>query len=53
MHQSFVHFIPIFTTVFAVWFAIVLYRRYRERSTGPHLLWWSAGAALYAVGTFT
>lgn len=53
MSQSFVHFIPIGTSLFALWFAGVLLQRYLERRSGPHLLWWSAGAFLYAVGTIT
>ena len=48
-----VHFIPILTTILAVIFAAVVYRRYRERRTGPHLLWWAGGLLVYGVGTFT
>jgi hypothetical protein len=48
-----VHFIPIITTVVAVFFAPVVYRRWRDRRSGPHLLWWAAGIALYGVGTLT
>lgn len=47
-----VHFIPILTTLIAIPFAWVLYRRWRERG-GPHLLAWSIGVMLYGVGTFT
>ncbi len=47
-----VHFIPLFTSVFALWFGIVLLRRYRERG-GLHLLWWGAGVLMYGVGTLT
>jgi len=36
----------------AIAFTGVLLARYRRRG-GPHLLWWAAGAATYAVGTFT
>lgn len=48
-----IHFIPILTTILAVTFAVVILRRYRERRSGPHLLWWGAGILLYGVGTFT
>ncbi|HSG49394.1 MAG TPA: hypothetical protein VLA43_16360, partial [Longimicrobiales bacterium] len=51
--RSFVHFIPIITTVVALLFAPRVYRRWRERRSGPHLLWWAAGILLYGVGTFT
>jgi hypothetical protein len=48
-----VHFLPILTTIVALAFTIVLVRRYRERRSGPHLLWWALGAFTYGVGTFT
>jgi len=48
-----IHFIPILTTVVALSFAPVVFRRWRERRSGYHLLWWSLGIALYGVGTFT
>ena len=48
-----VHFIPIVTTVIAIAFSIVVFRRYRERRSGLHLLWWSIGLFLYGVGTGT
>ncbi|MDH5803765.1 MAG: hypothetical protein OEZ54_01180 [Gemmatimonadota bacterium] len=48
-----VHFIPIATTLIAVWFAVVIFKRYRDRRTGPHLLWWAGGVFVYGVGTFT
>ena len=51
--RSFVHYIPIATTIVALFFAPVVYRRWKERRSGPHLLWWAAGIALYGVGTFT
>ncbi len=45
-------FLPIVTTVIAACFAIVVFRRYRDRG-GRHLLWWSIGIALYGAGTLT
>lgn len=47
-----VPYIPILTTVVALAFSAVLWRRYRERG-GTHLAWWGAGVLLYAVGTIT
>ncbi len=47
-----IHYIPIFTTVLALAFAVVLFRRYRERHK-PHLLWWGLGMLTYAAGTIT
>lgn len=50
--RSFVHFIPIATSIFALWFGTVLVRRYRERG-GMHHFWWAVGAFAYAAGTIT
>jgi len=47
---TFVHYIPIVTTVIALALAASLARRYRARG-GPHLLWWTIGALTYAAGT--
>lgn len=51
--RSFVHFIPIATSLFAGWFGYVLLSRYAERGGGPHLAWWGGGVLMYAVGTIT
>jgi hypothetical protein len=51
--QQPVHYIPIVTTLLAAAFAVVIFRRYAERRSGPHLLWWGAGIVLYGVGTLT
>jgi hypothetical protein len=48
-----VHFLPIFTTLISVAFTIVLWRRYRDRRSGPHLPWWAFGVFMFGVGTFT
>ncbi len=48
-----VHYIPIVTTFVALAFAWVVLARYRERRSGPHLLWWAMGILLYGVGTGT
>jgi len=48
-----ISFIPIVTTLVAIPFALIVYGRWRERRSGPHLLWWSAGIAAYGLGTLT
>jgi hypothetical protein len=50
---AFVSYVPIATTFVALFFAPVVFRRWKERQSGPHLLWWSAGILIYGVGTFT
>jgi hypothetical protein len=48
-----VAFIPIVTTLIAIPFALLVLARWRSRRSGPHLVWWAAGIALYGVGTLT
>lgn len=50
--RSFVHYIPIATSIFSIWFGMILVRRYRERG-GMHHFWWAIGAFAYAAGTIT
>lgn len=50
---DYVHYIPLATTAFALWFAPQLFRRWREKRPAPHLWWWGLGVALYGVGTLT
>ncbi|HEY7683476.1 MAG TPA: hypothetical protein VH879_12605 [Gemmatimonadales bacterium] len=52
MTPSLVHYIPILTTLLSLAFAVVLFRRYRERG-GRHLFWWGLGMLTYAAGTVT
>jgi len=47
-----VHYVPIVTTVFATFFTAVIFSRYLRKGKGTHLLWWSAGMLVFAVGTF-
>lgn len=51
--RSWIHFIPVVTTVVALLFAPRVYGRWKERRSGPHLLWWAAGILVYGIGTFT
>jgi len=48
-----VHYIPVVTTFFAMFFAAVVILRHRSKGKGAHLLWWSAGILIFGVGTFT
>jgi hypothetical protein len=51
--RSFVHYIPIATSLFALWFAAVLLRRWSGRRQSVYLLWWGFGVLMYAAGTIT
>lgn len=46
-----VHFLPVLTTVFSVFFLYQIGRRYLSRG-GTHLLWWAIGIFTYGLGTF-
>ena len=48
--MTFVHYIPILTTVLSALFAGSLYRRWRVRNS-PHLWWWAFGITTYGLGT--
>lgn len=50
--RTWIHYIPIATSLLAFLVAPQVLRRYRERG-GLHLLWWGAGIILYGVGTVT
>ncbi|MGE0640262.1 MAG: TonB-dependent receptor plug domain-containing protein [Thermoanaerobaculia bacterium] len=51
--HSAVLYLPILTTIFSTLFATVLFRRFRRRGGGTHLLWWGVGMVTYGLGTFT
>lgn len=46
-----VHYLPLLTTGVALVFASRLWARHRERRSGPHLAWWTAGVLTYGLGT--
>lgn len=48
-----VRHVPVVTTIVAVLFAPVVFRRWQERRPAPHLFWWALGIALYGTGTLT
>ena len=53
MAPTFVHYIPVVTTLLCVIFAREIFRRYREHPERLHLLWWSIGVVTYGMGTTT
>ena len=46
-----VHYLPILTTIFSLFFLFDIGRRYLQRR-GTHLLWWAIGVFTYGLGTF-
>ena len=53
MQPTFVHYVPVVTTLLAVPFALEIFRRWRAFPERLHLLWWAIGVATYGAGTFT
>lgn len=51
--RSFIHYVPILTSVIAVIFTLVLYRRWRQKPTATYLAWWMIGVFCYGIGTLT
>ncbi len=51
--RSFVHFLPIATTVLSVVFGSILYRHWRRKPSALYLAWWTLGVFMYGVGTLT
>ncbi|MFQ5422608.1 MAG: hypothetical protein ACE5F9_01360 [Phycisphaerae bacterium] len=46
-----IHYLPVLTTFLSVVFFTVLFRRYRSKGRGAHLLWWAGGVLCYGLGT--
>jgi hypothetical protein len=38
-----VHYIPILTTILAIVFAPIVFKRWQRRKPAPHLWWWALG----------
>jgi len=47
------HYIPIFTTIFCVFFFVQLYRHWRAKPSALHIFWWMLGVFFYGAGTVT
>ncbi len=52
LHRG-VLYLPAVTTLFSAFFSYNLFRRYRDKGGGAHLLWWGIGMVTYGIGTFT
>lgn len=42
---------PILTTLLSAFFSYRIFAHYRRKKSGPHLLWWGFGIAIYGLGT--
>ncbi len=51
--MSFVHYIPIITTLFCGYFFYVLYQHWASKPEAKHIFWWMLGVFFYGAGTVT
>jgi len=50
--SALINYIPILTSLFSVYFTVVIYKHYKYRKT-PYLLWWTLGVITFGLGTMT
>lgn len=51
--MEFINYIPIITTLFGIYFFIVLYSHWKKNKKSTHVLWWMIGVFTYVAGTVT
>jgi hypothetical protein len=51
--MEFINYIPILTTLFGIYFFIVLYNHWKRNKSSTHVLWWMIGIFTYVAGTIT
>lgn len=51
--MSFVHYIPIATTIFSAYFFVHLYQHAKSGRRSTYLVWWMLGVFMYGAGTIT
>jgi hypothetical protein len=47
------NYIPIITTIFGIYFFIVLYNHWNRNKNSTHVFWWMIGVLTYVAGTIT
>jgi len=48
-----INYIPIVTTLFGIYFFIILYNHWKRNKNSTHVLWWMIGVFTYVAGTIT
>lgn len=48
-----INYIPIITTLFGIYFFILLYNHWKLNKTSQHVFWWMIGVLTYVAGTIT
>ena len=48
--KEIIEYIPVITTLFAIYFTVEIYQHYKKRDTN-YLLWWTIGVVTFGLGT--
>jgi len=51
--MNFIHYIPIATTLFGIFFFSVLYKHWSKNKSALHVFWWMFGVICYTAGTIS
>lgn len=51
--MNFIHYIPVATTIFGLFFFTVLYNHWKQNKDSLHVFWWMLGVLCYAAGTIS
>lgn len=51
--MEFINYVPVFTTLFGLYFFSVLYTHWKKNKSSLHVLWWMIGILTYMAGTVT
>jgi hypothetical protein len=51
--MSWIHYIPIITTLFSIYFLVILYRHWQKKKEALYIFWWMLGVFFYGAGTVT
>jgi len=53
MDRQFIHYLPVITTVLALTFTVVLFRRWWAKRQATYLFWWMLGIGVFSLGTLS
>src|SRR5688572_11917919 len=50
--RTWIHYLPLITTVFSVYFFILIYKHWKTKRQQVYLMLWASGVLIYGTGTF-
>ncbi len=51
--MEFISYIPVITTLFGIYFFVLLFNHWKKNKNSTHVLWWMIGVFTYVAGTIT